>query len=89
MIQAANEEYDKLQNLVNKIWPHLKVFWLSYNNPTGQCKKKKKTENEVGMDRDGLYWQHKGAENRTKWKEVFASHLCCPNDLTRLWGILN
>ena len=56
-IQAAIGEYDKLLTLVKKqklrwfgLPPHLKVFWFSKHNPTGDSERKKKrqTEEEVG-----------------------------------------
>ena len=44
------------------VWPRLKVFWFSKDNPTGHSERKKKkrqTEEEVGrqyqrVDRNGL-----------------------------------
>ena len=64
-IQAAIGEYDELLTLVKKammVWPCLKVFWFSKDNPTGHSERKKKkrqTEEEVGrqyqrVDRNGL-----------------------------------
>ena len=46
----------------NMVWPCLKIFWLSKDNPTGHSERKKKerqTEEEVGrqyqkVDRNGL-----------------------------------
>ena len=64
-IQAAIGEYDKLLSLFKKrkmVWPCLKVFWFSKDNPTGHSERKQKkrqTEEEVGrqyqrVDRNGL-----------------------------------
>ena len=61
-IQAAIGEYDELLTLVNMVWPCLKVFWFSKDNPSGHSERKKKkrqTEEEVGrqyqrVDMNGL-----------------------------------
>ena len=51
-IQAAIGEYDPGQETKAKmVWPCLKVFWFSKDNPTGHSERKKKkrqTEEEVG-----------------------------------------
>ena len=67
-IQAAigeydDQEYDPGQETKAKVvWPCLKVFWFSKDNPTGHSERKKKkrqTEEEVRrqyrrVDRNGL-----------------------------------
>ena len=51
-IQAGIGDYDEPgQETENKIvWPYLKVFWFSKDNPTvhSERKKKRQTEEEVG-----------------------------------------
>ena len=67
-IQAAIGKYDELltdpgqETKAKMVWPCLKVFLLSKDNPTGHSERKKKkrqTEEEVGrqyqrVDRNGL-----------------------------------
>ena len=68
-IQAAIGEYDELlvknpgqETKAKMVWPCLKVFWFSKDNPSGHSERKKKkrqTEEEVGrqyqrVDRNGL-----------------------------------
>ena len=66
-IQAAIGVYDELLTLCQEtkakmVWPCLKVFWFSKDNPTGHSERKKKkrqTEEKVGrqyqrVDRNGL-----------------------------------
>ena len=62
-IQAAIGELDPGQETKAKmVWPCLKVFWFSKDNPTGHSErknKKRQTEEEVGrqyprVDRNGL-----------------------------------
>ena len=71
------------------VWPCLKVFWFSMDNPTGHSERKKKkrqTEEEVGrqyqrVDRNGLCQLKTGQDG----KGLSRIHLWCPDDLPRLW----
>ena len=73
------------------VWPCLKVFWLSKDNPTGHSgrKKKKEAEEEVGrqyqkVDRNGLC-QLGPLKTGQDGKGLLRIHLWCPDDLPRLW----
>ena len=69
------------------VWPCLKVFWFSKDNPTGHSERKKKkrqTEEDVG----GQYQRVTGmdfasstraADNRTRWKGVVANSFVVPH----------
>ena len=59
---VTNEEVRRKIQAAKMVWPYLKVFWFSKDNPTGHSERKKKkrqTEEEVGrqyqrVDRNGL-----------------------------------
>ena len=75
------------------VWPCLKVFWFSKDNPTGHSERKKKkrqTEEEVGrqyqrVDRNALPAQLGQLKTGQDGKGLLQIHLWCPNDLPRLW----
>ena len=68
------------------VWPCLKVFWFSKDNPTGHSERKKKKRpkgEEVGrqyqtVDRTGLASSTRVAENRTGWKGIVANSARVP-----------
>ena len=76
------------------VWPWLKVFWFSKDNPSGHSERKKKkrqTEEEVWktVSKSGQEWtlpaqlgQLKTGQDR---KGLLRIHLWCPDDLPRLW----
>ena len=77
------------------VWPCLKVYWFSKDNPTGcseRKKKKRQTEEEGGgktISKSGQEWtlpaqlgQLKTGQDR---KGLLQIHLWCPDDLPRLW----
>ena len=75
------------------VWPCLKVFWFSKDNPTGHSERKKKkrqTEEEVGrqyqrVDRNGLCVQLGQLKTGQDGKGLLQIHLWCPDNLPRLW----
>ena len=62
MLTIINISLKATETKAKMVWPCLKVFWFSKDNPTGHSerkKKKKQTEKEVGrqyerVDRNGL-----------------------------------
>ena len=74
------------------VWPCLKVFWFSKDNPTGHSERKKKkrqTEEEVGrqyqrVDRT-LPAQLGQLKTGQDVKGLLQIHLWCPDDISRLW----
>ena len=65
------------------IWPCLKVFWFSKDNPTGHSERKKKkrqTEEQVGRQ-----YQLGQLKTGQDGKGLLRIHLWCPDDLPRLW----
>ena len=75
------------------VWPCIKVFRFSKDNPTGQSERKKKkrqTEEEMGdsiKEWTGMNFASstRADENRTKWKGIVANSSVSPDDLPRLW----
>ena len=76
------------------VWPCLKVFWFSKDNPTGHSERKKKkrqTEKEVGRQcqRSGQEWTLPAQLGQLKTgqdgKGLLQIHLWCPDDLPSLW----
>ena len=76
------------------IWPCLKVFWFSIDNPTGHSKRKKKrrqTEEEVERKyiKSGPEWTLPAQLGQLKTgqdgKGLLRIHLWCPDDFPRLW----
>ena len=73
------------------VWPRLKVFWSSKENPTGHSerKKKKRQIEEVGrqyqrVDRNGLASSTRAAENRTRWKGIVANLSVVPRRYSKV-----
>ena len=76
------------------VWPCLKVFWFSKDNPTGQSERKKKKEADrkrggktISMSVQewtlpAQLWQLKTGQGG---KGLLQIHLWCPDDLPRLW----
>ena len=76
------------------VWPCLKVFWFSKDNPTGHSERKKKkrqTEEEGGKTtaKSGQEWTLPAQLGQLKTgqdgKGLLRIHLWCPDDLPRLW----
>ena len=78
------------------VWPCLKVFWSSKDNPTGHSERKKKkrqTEEELGgktISKSGQEWTLPAQLGQPKTgqdgKGLLRIHLWCPDDLLRLWN---
>ena len=80
------------------VWPCLKVFWFSKDNPTGhneRKKKKRQTEEEVGkqyqiVDRNALVdfaSSTRAAENRSRWKGIVANSSVVPRRPSKVMGL--
>ena len=78
------------------VWPCLKVFWFSKDNPTGQRKKKKEKEKEADRRRGGKTISKSGQEwtlpaqlgqlkTGQDGKGLLRIHPWCLDDLPRLW----
>ena len=78
------------------VWPCLKVFWFSKNNPTGHSERKKEKEKEADRRRGGKTISKSGQEwtlpaqlgqlkTGQDGKGLLQIHLWCPDDLPRLW----
>ena len=79
------------------IWPCLKVFWFSKDNPTGHSERKKKKEADRRNRRRGGKTISKSGQEWTlptqlgqlktgqDGKGLLQIHLWCPDDLPRLW----
>ena len=76
------------------VWPFLKIFWFSKDNPTGHSERKKKkrqTEEEVednikewtGMD---FVSSTRAGENRSRWKGVVANSSVVPRRPPKVMG---
>ena len=76
------------------VWPYLKVFWFSKDNPTGHSERKRKmrqTEEEVesqyqtveGMD---FASSSRATENRTRWKGIVANSSVVPRGPSKVIG---
>ena len=62
------------------VWPCLKVFWFSKDNPTGHRERKKKksqTGEEVGR-------QYQIVDRIGRWNGIVANSSVVPYDLPRL-----
>ena len=76
------------------VWPCLKVFWFSKDNPTGHSERKKKkrqTEEEVGrqyqrVDRNDFASSTRAAENRSRWKGIVANSSVVPRRSSKVMG---
>ena len=73
------------------IWPCLKVFWFSKDNPTGHSERKKKkrqTEEEVGRQykRVDFVSSTRAAENRSRWKGIVANSSVVPRRPPKVMG---
>ena len=101
-IQAAIGEYDELLTLVKKrklkmVWPCLKVFWFSKDNPTGHNERKKRKRGRqkkrweehikewTGMDFASSTRAAEEYHTGQEGKGLLRIHLWCPDDLPRLW----
>ena len=73
------------------VWPCLKVFWFSKDNPTGHSerKKKKRQTEEKTVSKSGQEWTLQAQLGQLKTgqdgKGLLRIHLWCPDDLPRLW----
>ena len=76
------------------VWPCLRVFWFSKDNPTGHSERKKKkrqTEEEVGrhISKSKQEWTLPAQLGQLKTgqdgKGLLRIHLWCPDDIPRLW----
>ena len=74
------------------VWPCLKVFWFSKDNPTGQSERKKK---EADRRRGGKTISNSGqnfasstraAENRSRWKGNVANSSVVPRRPSKVMG---
>ena len=75
------------------IWPCLKVFWFSKDNPTGHSERKKekeadrrrggKTISKSGMD---FASSTRAAENRSRWKGIVANLSVVPRRPSKVMG---
>ena len=77
------------------IWPCLKVFWFSKDNPTGHSERKK--EKEADRRRGGKTFIKEGtgmdfasstraAENRSRWKGIVANSSVVPRRPSNVMG---
>ena len=62
------------------VWPRLKVFWFSKNNPTGIVKEKRKDRQKKRWEDNIKEWtgidfasSTRAAENRTIWRGIVAN----------------
>ena len=70
------------------VWPCLKVFWFSKDNPTGHSERKKtkrQTEEEVRLEDNIKEWtgmdfasSTRAAENRSRWKGIVGNSSVVP-----------
>ena len=76
------------------VWPCLKVFWFSKDNPTGHSerKKEKEADRRIGgktISKSGQEWTLPAQLGQLKTgqegKGLLQIHLWCPEDLPRLW----
>ena len=76
------------------VWPCLKVFWFSKDNPTGLSERKKKKEADrrrggKTISKSGQEWTLPAQLGQLKTgqdgKGLLQIHLWCPDDLPRLW----
>ena len=76
------------------VWPCLKVFWFSKDNPTGHSERKKKKEADrrgggKTISKSGQEWTLPAQLGQLKTgqdgKGSLQIHLWCPDDLPRLW----
>ena len=75
------------------VWPCLKVFWFSKDNPTGHSERKKKKRQQKKRWEDnfksGQEWTLPAELGQLKTgqdgKGLLQIHLWCPDDLPRLW----
>ena len=77
------------------VWPCLKVFWFSKDNPTGHSerKKKKETDRRRGgktISKSGQEWTQlgqlkTGQDGKGLLRRIVANSSVVPRDLPRLW----
>ena len=76
------------------VWPCLKVFWFSKDNPTGHSERKKVIEADrrrggKTISKSGQEWTLPAQLGQLKTgqdgKGLLQIHLWCPDDLPRLW----
>ena len=75
------------------VWPCLKVFWFSKDNPTGHSERKKKEADRrrggKTISKSGQEWTLPAQPGQLKagqdGKGLLRIHLWCPDDLPRLW----
>ena len=75
------------------VWPCLKVFWISKDNPTGHSERKKKEADRrrggKTISKNGQEWTLPAQLGQLKTgqdgKGLLQIHLLCPDDLPRLW----
>ena len=104
MRRFAERSKQPLENMTNPdpgqetkakmVWPCLKVFWFSKDNPTGHSERKKKkrqTEEEVGRQYhrvEGMDFASstRAAENRSRWKGIVANSSVVPRRPSKVMG---
>ena len=76
------------------VWPCLKVFWFSKDNPTGHSEKEKEKEADrkrggKTISKSGQEWTLPAQLGQLKTgqdgKGLLQIYLWCPDDLPRLW----
>ena len=76
------------------VWPCLKVFWFSKDNPTGHSERKQKKEADrrrggKTISESGQEWTLPAQLGQLKTgqdgKGLLQIHRWCPDDLPRLW----
>ena len=78
-------EYDDLLTLVKMVWPCLKVFWLSKDNPTRHRDRKRRGRQKKRWKDNIKEWTEKyfvsstrAAENRTWWERIVVTSSVVP-----------
>ena len=76
------------------VWPCLKVFWFSKDNPTGHSERKRKRSRQKTWVEDNIKeWtgmdfasSTRAAENRTRWKGIVANLSVVPRRPSQVMG---
>ena len=80
----VGDKYDPGQETKAKmVWPCLKVFWFSKDNPTGHGERKKKRGRQKKRWKDNIKeWtgmdfasSTRAAEKRSRWKGILRIHV--------------
>ena len=66
------------------VWPGLKAFWFSKDNPTEHNKKKEKKSWKTILQ-SGQESSTRAAEIRTRWKGIVAKSSVMPQQSSKLW----